>query len=291
MANQPLYFYNKDEPYYEFTNFAPYEVKIGQTVWPTSEHYFQAMKFRNSSTDLMEQIRQNPNPRDAFETSRKFQRYVDPKWSEVKDGFMMQVVTEKFKQHPELQEMLLRTGDRELVEHTALDKYWGDGGDGQGKNKLGRLLVIVRDQLRKERKERGISDSTKVDIKESEPPHQDYPDDEQAHLLSKVPDGDRVRVPIYDREERMPSDSLSSPSTSCLDGCMRKFSAIFAFIWFYVCCCCCCRLVTKEGVMNSCYSLWRFICCCSLWESIGRWCCGSRDGGSGDRRDQERRKY
>jgi predicted NAD-dependent protein-ADP-ribosyltransferase YbiA (DUF1768 family) len=44
--------------------------------------------------------------------------------------------------------MLVRTAERTLVEHTALDSYWGDGGDGTGKNRLGVLLMQVRSGLR-----------------------------------------------------------------------------------------------------------------------------------------------
>jgi hypothetical protein len=36
-------------------------------------------------------------------------------------------------------------GDALLVEHTASDSYWGDGGDGSGKNRLGHILMCVRD--------------------------------------------------------------------------------------------------------------------------------------------------
>ena len=38
--------------------------------------------------------------------------------------------------------------DALLVEHTVNDHYWGDGGDGSGKNRLGQLLMQVRDELR-----------------------------------------------------------------------------------------------------------------------------------------------
>jgi hypothetical protein len=36
-----------------------------------------------------------------------------------------------------------------LVEHTSNDSYWADGGDGSGRNMLGRLLLRVRDELRR----------------------------------------------------------------------------------------------------------------------------------------------
>ncbi len=56
----------------------------------------------------------------------------------------------KFTQHDELRAMLLGTGEAKLVEHTADDAHWGDGGDGTGKNMLGRILMEVREKLRAE---------------------------------------------------------------------------------------------------------------------------------------------
>jgi predicted NAD-dependent protein-ADP-ribosyltransferase YbiA (DUF1768 family) len=41
-----------------------------------------------------------------------------------------------------------------LVEHTAKDIYWGDGSDKgtgtKGRNQLGKTLMIVREELRKQ---------------------------------------------------------------------------------------------------------------------------------------------
>jgi hypothetical protein len=42
----------------------------------------------------------------------------------------------------------LATGDAILIEHTDRDCYWGDGGDGSGKNRLGYCLEYVRDLIR-----------------------------------------------------------------------------------------------------------------------------------------------
>jgi predicted NAD-dependent protein-ADP-ribosyltransferase YbiA (DUF1768 family) len=43
----------------------------------------------------------------------------------------------------------LGTGDARLVEHTANDSYWADGGDGSGLNRLGEVLMSVREELRR----------------------------------------------------------------------------------------------------------------------------------------------
>jgi N-glycosidase YbiA len=53
-------------------------------------------------------------------------------------------------QHEELRALLLGTGGAQLIEHTENDDFWGDGGDGSGRNELGRILMAVRDALRRE---------------------------------------------------------------------------------------------------------------------------------------------
>ena len=37
-----------------------------------------------------------------------------------------------------------------FCQHTANDRYWGDGGDGRGKNRLGIVLMRVREHIRKQ---------------------------------------------------------------------------------------------------------------------------------------------
>jgi ribA/ribD-fused uncharacterized protein len=63
---------------------------------------------------------------------------------------MLEGLRAKFRQHPDLCERLLNSGDRILIEHTANDAYWGDAGDGTGANRLGELLMQVRSELRQE---------------------------------------------------------------------------------------------------------------------------------------------
>ena len=62
---------------------------------------------------------------------------------------MLVALRAKFTQHDRLRKQLLSTGTADLIEHTKNDKYWGDGGNGKGKNMLGKLLVILREELSK----------------------------------------------------------------------------------------------------------------------------------------------
>jgi ribA/ribD-fused uncharacterized protein len=142
-------FYRADEENGFLSNFAPYPVKLNGKEWPTSEHYFQARKLLDET--LQEEIRSASTPGEAARLGRDRTRPLRADWELVKDGVMYEVVLAKFSQHPDLQRRLLSTGDAYLVEHTEKDGYWGDGGDGSGKNELGNILMRVREELRRPR--------------------------------------------------------------------------------------------------------------------------------------------
>ena len=143
-------FYRLNEPYGEFSNFSPHPIEMKGKVWPTSEHYFQAQKF--AGTEHEEEIRKEKSPMIAARMGRSRKRPLRSDWESAKDGIMREAVRAKIEQHTELRSLLLGTGDAELIEHTTNDTYWGDGGDGSGKNRLGRLLVELREQFRTEAK-------------------------------------------------------------------------------------------------------------------------------------------
>ena len=143
-----IHFYSVSEEYGEFSNFAGYSIQLDGKRWPTSEHYFQAMKFQENSH--REAIRKEKSPLQAARLGRDRKRPLRRDWESVKVSIMRKAVLCKFTQHEDLRELLLSTGEAKLIEHTTNDAYWGDGGDGSGKNMLGRILMEVRTQLREE---------------------------------------------------------------------------------------------------------------------------------------------
>ena len=68
-------------------------------------------------------------------------------WDSAKVTIMRNLVVEKFK-NPKMAEMLLATGDEEIVEgNTWGDKFWGQVNH-VGQNHLGKILMEVRKQLK-----------------------------------------------------------------------------------------------------------------------------------------------
>ena len=70
-------------------------------------------------------------------------------WESVKVDIMEDIVRAKFSQNPELKQMLIETGDMELVEGNRWhDTFWGvDAQTGRGENNLGIILMKIRAEL------------------------------------------------------------------------------------------------------------------------------------------------
>jgi len=144
-----ILFYRVREPYGELSNFSPHPIKLKGKTWPTSEHYFQAQKF--AGTEYEEEIRRAKSPMIAARLGRSRKEPLRKDWESAKEMIMREALYAKFTQHPALHSLLLSTDDETIVEHTENDNYWGDGGDGSGRNRLGVLLMELREKLRTEK--------------------------------------------------------------------------------------------------------------------------------------------
>lgn len=91
------------------------------------------------------------DPAECKKFAKSFELRKD--WDKVKETVMLEALRAKFKQ-PDLKEKLLATGVRTLEETNNWgDTYWGaivdpEGFPGYGYNRLGVLLMIVREELR-----------------------------------------------------------------------------------------------------------------------------------------------
>jgi ribA/ribD-fused uncharacterized protein len=139
-------FYSTKDAYGCFSNFSAHPFELDGRKWPTSEHYFQAQKFRDEA--YQEQIRQTASPMIAARLGRSRSVPIREDWEQAKDDVMRKAVRAKLAAHPDIAQLLLSTGDEELIEATSNDYYWGCGTKGTGKNMLGRILMEVRTELR-----------------------------------------------------------------------------------------------------------------------------------------------
>ena len=125
------------------SNYSTSNFRIDYVLFPTMEDYFQANKADNQNDYL--HIAYAPTPGEAKRLGRKIQLRSD--WEEIKDEVMLTGLRKKFA-NPELRNLLLATGDEELIEGNYWgDTYWGVC-NGVGQNKLGKLLMQVREEIK-----------------------------------------------------------------------------------------------------------------------------------------------
>jgi len=177
-----IFFYDKKKPYYEFTNFAegfPIIKSIFGTedepkMWPTTEQYFQAMKFAVGNQDPTknsllinkirtfrteynkntgEQIKQSA-AKKAFNEAKKY-TYDNETWKKIGTNVMWEALVAKYTQYPLLRALLLATGAPSIVivEDSQQDPFYGRGADFTGANVLGRMLMLLRNTFRQIQKE------------------------------------------------------------------------------------------------------------------------------------------
>lgn len=141
-----IYFYKINDEYGCFSNFSKHGFELNGKYWMTSEHYFQAQKF--VETEFEEQVRLSATPMEAANKGRDRSKPLRKDWEEVKDDIMRRAVLEKFKANTDARNMLLSTGNEDIIEKTTKDYYWGCGEDGTGENMLGKILMETREILR-----------------------------------------------------------------------------------------------------------------------------------------------
>lgn len=173
-------FYGTSGVHGGFSNFSNHEVNLYGAKWPTSEHAFQAMKFWPHRPDLIVAIRALSTPKEAAAAGRNRVNPIHKDWdndvpslrvsrlpdadhpllqpedglrhqeglfNRVKDVIMYEICYAKFTQHPALRSLLMNTRGHAIIEESKRDSYWGWGADHTGENKLGRVLMAIRDSL------------------------------------------------------------------------------------------------------------------------------------------------
>lgn len=126
------------------------------------EQYMMAKKaeyFEDAET--LKKILMSTQPSEHKRLGRLVKGYDEEVWDAVRETVVLTASLYKYRQHPNLCDALLRTGDAELAEANPHDKLWGIGmaaNDPErfdrsqwGENLLGKVLMRARRELRLDR--------------------------------------------------------------------------------------------------------------------------------------------
>lgn len=145
---KPIGFWTRKQSHFFLSNFYKAPFDLDGKRWFTTEHYYQAMKSTDEKTQ--ERIRMLATPKMAALEGRSIPDFRSD-WEEVKEDIMRKAIYAKFTQNDDIRMSLLMTKDAHLFEDSPYDSYWGVGSDGSGLNRLGILLMELRNKLREEK--------------------------------------------------------------------------------------------------------------------------------------------
>jgi ribA/ribD-fused uncharacterized protein len=155
-----VFFYEQD--FYVLSNFSAFNLRWQGRVFPTSEHAYHWSRFSlgwmlgdADAVDagrIADLVAKAPSAHEAFKIAQEHKHLQYPGWPVDKVDTMRDILRAKADQHEYVRRKLLATGDRELIEDSWRDDYWGWGPNRDGQNMLGKLWMEVRAELRGEPK-------------------------------------------------------------------------------------------------------------------------------------------
>lgn len=148
-----VFFYEQD--FYVLSNFSAFNLRHEEGgLFATSEHAYHWCKFyetgngRDDWRDVRDAIGVASSAHEAFKIAERHKHLRRADWDAIKVDVMRDILRAKADQHEYVRRKLLATGDRELVENSWRDDFWGWGPNRDGKNMLGKLWMEVRAELR-----------------------------------------------------------------------------------------------------------------------------------------------
>ena len=150
-------FQKQNSDYGFMSNFYPCTVVYEGVTYKSSEAAFQAYKSGLPQDRLRFSLMKASESKYAGNRVK-----MRPDWETFKFEHMYNVCLAKFSQNPNLRDLLIATGDEELIENTYWhDQCWGicscELHNGKGKNNLGKILMRIRTELREEQEKKGES--------------------------------------------------------------------------------------------------------------------------------------
>jgi len=143
-SSEPINFL--ETRFHDLSPFSAHEVEIDGVVYKTAEHAYQALRVVE---DVQPQIIAACSPMEAWRIGQKCKDEGMLIVDFDKDALMEKIFRAKLEQHEDIKKVLQISGNRELLKVYSEDSYWGTGPDGQGKNKMGKLWMKLRSELKK----------------------------------------------------------------------------------------------------------------------------------------------
>jgi ribA/ribD-fused uncharacterized protein len=144
-TDKAVYFFTP--AFHPFDSFSAHRVNIWGIKFPTAEHAFQWKKFSAARPDISAQILEAPSPEAAKQISIENKQHMPENWHQEKVAVMEEIFRAKAEQNIDVREALKRSGNRQIIENSPIDGFWGIGPNGNGQNMVGKIWMKIRDEI------------------------------------------------------------------------------------------------------------------------------------------------
>lgn len=198
---ESVVFLKTDEPFGGLSNMAGgYPIHVNGVRILTSEALYQVCRFPHLP-DVQKMIVGQISPMTAKMRSKPYRKDSRPDWDQVRVRIMRWCLRMKLANNwITFSELLLRTGERPIVEESRKDDFWGakvidDGNTLVGMNVLGRLLMELREQVKQQGRDAALDVAPPdipqflllgrpIEVASGSPSPQTADDQEQGSLFS-----------------------------------------------------------------------------------------------------------
>jgi len=151
------FFWGRQDPESNF--YQPASFLVDGVEFNCSEQYFMYKKAEHfGDQEQMKKILKSEEPGKQKQLGRGVKGFVTAEWDRVCRRYMYEACYYKFSQNQGLQDHLMKSLGKENVEASPFDEIWGiklaendyrakDKFQWKGKNWLGEILDVVRDEL------------------------------------------------------------------------------------------------------------------------------------------------
>ena len=145
--NDAIGFYPRE--FYPLDNFSSFKVEYNGYLYASLEEAFQSTLFLPDYPEISEKIK---NSHSAHEAQKIMFDNIDKvKYTNEEQVLIMEKLLRlKLEQNPYVKKKLLQTKDYLIVEDSPKDAFWGWGLNRDGENRLGKLWMKLREELKYE---------------------------------------------------------------------------------------------------------------------------------------------
>lgn len=128
-----------------FSLWSEHPIEYKGVTYKTGEHLYHSRRY--DDPNIRKIIVESKDGEEAWTLSQKFKIHQQKDFDARKTDIMREILLAKFEQHPDTREVLIATGEAEIIKPYP-DPFWGEGPDGRGQNVMGKILMEIRTEIR-----------------------------------------------------------------------------------------------------------------------------------------------